>query len=77
MAKELENYWFERIGGRCNARTISWQGGLLITLYIMAVTAATALLIDRTIIGFLAAIGLASGTFLWIAAVKTRGGLGW
>ena len=77
MAEELENYWFERVGGRCNARTISWQGGTLITLYILAVTAATALLMDRTLIGFLAAIVLATGIFLWIAAAKTRGGLGW
>jgi len=76
MAEELENYWFERIGGRCNARTISWQGGVLISLYISAVTAATAWLMDRTIVGFLAAILLATGIFLWIAAAKTRGGLG-
>jgi hypothetical protein len=77
MAPELENYWFERVGGRCNARTISWQGGLLISLYILAVTAVTTLLIDRTIIGFLAALVLTTGIFLWIAAAKTRGGLGW
>ena len=77
MAPELEDYWFERVGRRCTVRTTSWQGGLLLALYTLAVTAAITLLMDRTITGFIAAIVLATATFLKIAAAKTRGGLGW
>lgn len=53
-----------------------WQGALLITLYISVVTAATSLLIDRTVVGFVAAVLLATAIFIAIAVAKTRGGLG-
>ena len=77
MAPELEKHWFERTGRGCCARTTGWQGRLLIALYTMVVTSAAALLVDRSIIGMVAALVLATGIFLWIAAARSRGGLGW
>jgi hypothetical protein len=77
MAPELEDYWFERRGRRCGARPTGWRGRLLTALYTLAVSAAAYLLAERTVIGFLAAILLASAIFLRIVAAKTRGGLHW
>ena len=73
MAPELEDYWFERTGRGCRARVTGWQGRLLIALYTLVATAAAAWLVDRSI----ALMLLSSAIFLWIAAAKTRGGLGW
>ena len=77
MAPELEDHWFERIGPGCRARTVGWRGNLCVAVYALAVTAAATLLIDRTMLGFIAAFVLATGIFLKVAAAKTRGGLGW
>lgn len=77
MAPELESFWFERTGRGCCARTTGWQGRLLVALYTMVVTSAAALLADRSIAALVAAVVLATGIFLRIAAAKSRGGLGW
>ena len=77
MAEELENYWFERTGKGCKPRVTRWQGHALIALFGLAVTALTALLIDRTFFGFLGAFLLAAAIFMRVAAAKTRGELGW
>jgi hypothetical protein len=77
MAPELENHWFERTGRRCGAKPTGWQGRLLTALYTMVVTASAYLLVDRTIIGFVVVLVMATAIFLLIAAAKTRGGLGW
>jgi len=77
MAPELETYWFERSGRCCGAKPTGWQGRLFTAIYAPIVTASAYLLVDRTIVGFLVAILLATAVFMLIAAVKTRGGLGW
>jgi hypothetical protein len=77
MAPELENYWFERKGRWCGAKPIGWQGRLLTALYTLTVTASAYLLIERTIVGGIVAVVLATAAFLMITAAKTRGGLGW
>jgi len=77
MAPELEDYWFERRGaGWCSrTRTTSWKGWVLTGLYSAIVTAAALLLAERTIIGFVAILVVASTAFLLLVASKTRGGL--
>jgi hypothetical protein len=77
MAPELENHWFERTGRLCGARPIGWQGRLLIAFYTAVVTASAYLLIDRSILGFVVILLLATAIFMLITAAKTRGGLGW
>ena len=70
MAQELETFWFERAGRGC--RTVGWQGNLCVAVYALVVAAATELLIERTIVGFLAAIVLATAIFLKVATARTR-----
>jgi hypothetical protein len=50
---------------------------LLTTLYTLGVTSAAYLLVERSILGLVAVIVLATALFVWIAAVKSRDGLGW
>jgi len=76
MAPELENHWFERVGRGFCAKPTSWQGRLLTGLYTMGVTSAAWLLVDRNLIAMAAVIVLATVIFAWIAAVKSRDGLG-
>jgi len=75
MAPELEDHWFVRKGRWCGATSIGWQGALLTTLYVAVVTAATSLLLDRTLIGFVAVVLLATAIFVVIVAAKTSGGI--
>jgi hypothetical protein len=77
MAPELENHWFERTGRGWCAKATSWQGRLLTILYTSVVTSAAWLLVDRSILGLAAVLILATLSFIWIAAVKSRDGLGW
>ena len=77
MAPELEDYWFERTGRRCATKTLDWRGHALIAFYTALIGAATWLLLDRTIVGFIAAIVLITALFVAIAAAKTRGGPCW
>jgi hypothetical protein len=76
MAPELENHWFERTGRGFCTKPTSWQGRLLTALYTLGVTSAAWLLVDRSILGLVAALVVATVLFLWIAAVKSRDGLG-
>jgi len=76
MAPELENYWFERRGRWCSAAPTAWQGRLLTALYTLVVTASAYLLVERTLIGGIVAMMLATVIFLLIIAAKTRGGVG-
>ena len=77
MAKEREDYWFVRTGRRCGTRTVDWRGHALIAFYTALIGAATWLLLDRTLVGFIAAIVLITALFVAVAAAKTRGGPGW
>ena len=76
MAPELQNHWFERRGGLCGARPSAWQGRLLTTLYTLSVTASAYLLVERTVIGAIVAMVLATVIFLLVIAAKTGGGAG-
>ena len=79
MARELEHYWFAGTESGCGTgRAISWQGWLLSAVYGLVVTAAT-LLIERTVLGFLAIVIVATAVLLVVCNAKTPGGLrlGW
>ena len=77
MAPELEDYWFVRTGRRCGTKTVDWRGNALIALYTSLIGAASWLLLDRTLVGFIAAVVLITALFVAIAAAKTRGGPCW
>ena len=79
MARELEHYWFAGTESGCGTgRAISWQGWLLSAVYGL-VLAAAALLIERTALGFVAIVLVATAVLLVVCNAKTRGGLrfGW
>jgi len=74
MAPELENFWFERTrkGRWCATRTIAWQGRALTALYSAVVALAAAFLVQRTTVGFLVALVLATAIYLAVVLAKTR-----
>lgn len=74
MAPELHNFWFERTrkGRWCATRTIAWQGRALTGLYSAAVALAAALLVERTAIGFVVALVLATAIYFAVVLAKTR-----
>ena len=74
MAPELDTYWFERTrkGRWCGTKTIAWQGRALTALYSAVVALAAALLVDRTVIGFIVALVLATAIYLATVLAKTR-----
>lgn len=74
MAPELENYWFARKGGRCNIAPVAWQGWLMVAAY-SGIVSAAALLVERSLIAFIATLVLATGLLFFAIAHKTRGGL--
>jgi hypothetical protein len=74
MAPELEDHWFVRIGRRCRTKTVDWRGNALIAFYTSLIGAATWLLLDRTLVGFVAAIVLITALFVTVVVAKTRGG---
>ncbi len=79
MAREHENFWFAGTERGCGTgRAISWQGWLLSAVY-GVVIAAGALLAERTILGFVAILIVATTVLLVVCNAKTRGGLrlGW
>jgi hypothetical protein len=77
MAAELEDHWFQRTGGGWCARPIAWQGRLLTMLYTLIVTTAAYVLVERSVLGLVATLVVATVFFIWIVAVKSRDGLGW
>jgi len=74
MAPELDNHWFERVrkGRWCGTRTIAWQGRALTAFYSAVVALAGALLVERTRIGFVVALVLATAIYLVVVFAKTR-----
>lgn len=76
MAPELDTYWFERTrkGRWCGTRTIAWQGRALTALYSAVVALAAAFLVERTAIGFVVALLLATAIYFAAVTAKTRCG---
>jgi len=74
MAPELDTFWFERTGrGRwCGTRAIGWQGRVLTGVYSAVVALAAAVLAERSIAGFVAALLLATAIFFVVVRAKTR-----
>ena len=56
---------------------ISWQGWLVCLVYAVVVTLAALLLPQRTILGFVAIMIVASALLIFVCAKKTRGGWHW
>ena len=63
-----DGYWF-------SGRTIRWQGWLMTAVYGSVATLAALLLAERTMVGFLAIMAVATALFLIVCHNKTRGGL--
>ena len=73
-APELDTHWFERTGaGRwCRIKPIGWQGKVLTGAYSVLVALAAAILVDRTIWGFVAALAVATALFFVAVRATTR-----
>jgi len=71
-----DGYWFSGTASGCGTgRTIAWQGWLLSAVYGSVVTLAALVLAERTMVGFLAIMAVATALFLIVCHNKTRGGL--
>ena len=71
-----DDYWFSGCASGCGTgRTIRWQGWLLSAVYGSIVTLAALMLAERTMVGFLAIMAVATSVFLIVCHHKTRGGL--
>ena len=71
-------YWFApKRFGYGTGLPISWQGWLSCLVYCGVVTVAALFLPQRTILGFVAVMIVATAVFLLICAKKTRGGWKW
>lgn len=73
-----DDYWFSGCASGCGTgRTVRWQGWLLSAVYGSIATLAALLLAERTMVGFLAILAVATALFLIVCHSKTRGGLSW
>jgi hypothetical protein len=76
MAHETDNYWFAGSAGRCGTgRAVAWQGWLVSAIYGLVVTAAAIGLAERTVIGFVSVVLIATALLLVVCNAKTPGGL--
>lgn len=73
-----EDVWFEpKRRGYGAGLPISWQGWAAMLCYFLILTIAGALVLPRSMAGFLVITTAATAAFLVIAARKTRGGWRW
>ena len=78
MTTNDREHWFEpKSYGYGAGLPLAWQGWLLCLAYCAVVTLAAWLLLERTIIGFVAIVVTATAAFLIVCASKTRGGWRW
>lgn len=76
MAPELEKYWFEPHRYGYGGSPSSWQGWASIAGYVTLIGVASPL-IERSLIGYLAILVVATSALLLVSAAKTRGGWRW
>ena len=78
MTTNDREHWFEpKSYGHGAGLPLTWQAWLLCLVYCAVVTLAAWLLVERTIIGFVAIVVTATAAFLIVCASKTRGGWRW
>jgi hypothetical protein len=76
MARETDNYWFAGHRDGCGTGpAITWQGWLLSAIYGLVIAAAAIGLAERTVLGFVAIVIVATAVLLAICHAKTPGGL--
>ena len=78
MTRDNGEYWLapKRCGYGAGL-PLTWQGWLVCLVYCMAMTLAASLLVESTILGFVAVTGTATAAFLLVCARRTRGGWRW
>lgn len=76
MARETESYWFVgKAGGGGTGRAITWQGWLVAIVYSLVVAVGALLLAERSPVGFVAMVVVATAVLLAICHAKTPGGI--